>query len=117
MKVKGVDPVRRDTPPLIKRAWEIAIEELSKANTAEELGERVLRALDEIKILRKEILGGSIRLEDLVITRGRGEEVIQVIMHKDFYQAVDRRGYSPKYYLERLESLEKLLLYILNKLR
>jgi len=116
MKVKGVDPVRRDTPPLIKRAWETAIEELSKANTAEELGERVLKALDEIKILRKEILRGSIRLEDLVITRGKGEEVMQVIMHKDFYQAADRRGYSPKYYSERLESLEKLLLYILNRL-
>lgn len=117
MKVKGVDPVRRDTPPIIKRAWETAIEELSKADTAEELGERVLKALDGMKILRKEILEGSIRLEDLVITRGKGGEVVQVIMHRGFYQAVDRGGYSPKYYLKRLEGLEKLLLYILNRLQ
>ncbi|MDT7889516.1 MAG: hypothetical protein RQ885_11150 [Desulfurococcales archaeon] len=44
-----------------------------------------------------------------MITRGRGDEIVQTIMHRRFYQAIEKRGYSSKYYLERLSSLEKLL--------
>ncbi|MEM1611073.1 MAG: DNA polymerase domain-containing protein [Sulfolobales archaeon] len=114
MKIKGVEPVRRDTPPIVKKAWIKAIDILSKADTEEELRQKAIEALDELKNIEKTILNGSAPPEELVITRTRGDEDIQIIRHRRFYPATSKRGYSPRYYLERLEGLKKLLLYIIQ---
>jgi len=111
-KIKGVELIRRDTPPIVKKAWIKAIEALSKADTEKELRERAIEALEEFKTVEKTILSGSAPLEELVITRTKEEEITQVIRHRRFYPATSKRGYSPRYYLKRLESLKKLLLYI-----
>jgi DNA polymerase I len=111
-KIKGIELIRRDTPPIVKKAWIKAIEALSKADTEKELRERAIEALEEFKTVEKTILSGSAPLEELVITRTKEEEIIQVIRHRRFYPATSKRGYSPRYYLKRLESLKKLLLYI-----
>jgi len=116
IKVKGVDPVRADTPPVIKRIWMEALEILSGADTPGELRSKALEALEKLGAAVEEIALGSIAKEDLVITRSIGGEIAQVIRHRKFYEAYAPRGYSPGYYIRRLENLKRILRYIVEKL-
>jgi DNA polymerase-2 len=69
LKVRGVMVRRRDTPELIRRAQGEMLDEVAKAEDAEEFRERIPEALSVIPKYAGDLLGFRARVEDLAIYR------------------------------------------------
>ena len=69
IKVKGIELVRRDTPPLIKRFQREAINILSKADNLDELSQYIKKVLSLHSKYKAKIVDGEVSIEDLLITK------------------------------------------------
>lgn len=69
IKVKGIELVRRDTPPLIKRFQREAIEILSKANDTKELSKYTKYVLEKHAQYKAKLMRGDVHIKDLLITK------------------------------------------------
>lgn len=115
LKVKGLDPVRRDTPKLVRDAWMDALTILEKADTPDRLLEAVDEAAEVVEAYRRRIRLGDVDPRDLVVARrsGSGLGYVHVIRGpRRFYMAHKFRGYSANYYMGRLDRILEFLNYI-----
>jgi DNA polymerase, archaea type len=69
VKVRGIEVRRRDTPKYIFDAQTDIIKELSTANNAAELYQRIPQALNVVRAYRQKLLDNEIPVWDLVITK------------------------------------------------
>ena len=89
IKVRGIEAVRRDTPPFIKDAQMEIIESLAKASNSEEFRAKIR---DSVNVLRRHVeklMMGDVDLHDLVIARRLSMDPDSYV--HDVFQAVAAR--------------------------
>lgn len=138
LKVKGLYTVRRDTPPLIKKAqWE-ALETLASADTPGRLLEAARQTLRVYEKYKRLIETGKAPIEELAITRrihkqtsSRNSPVRRISLRLGYtplqlkyvvapgkvYVALEEwpETYDKKYYLELLKKAYREILAPINK--
>jgi DNA polymerase elongation subunit (family B) len=75
LKVRGLACRRRDTPPLVRRAQEALLAKLAEAGTPADLLARKPELMEMAEGFRQRLREGSIRPQDLVITRVLSQKV------------------------------------------
>ena len=78
IKVRGIEAVRRDTPPFIKRAQMDMIKVLAKASNSEAFMKRVPEAVEVLRSYVERLKKRDIDVPDLIIAK-------QLSMHPDRY--------------------------------
>jgi len=78
VKVRGIEAVRRDTPPFIKRAQMDMIRVLAKAPNSEAFVERIPESLEVLRSYVERLRRGDVDVQDLIIAK-------QLSMHPERY--------------------------------
>jgi DNA polymerase-2 len=69
IKIRGLEIRRRDTPRFVYDAQKEMIEVLSSANNSKQFFEKILEALEIVRVYRQKLLSGEIPIWNLVVTK------------------------------------------------
>jgi DNA polymerase I len=141
LKIKGIEAIRRDTPPFIAETQYKALKLLSLGNTPEALYKQCLEALKLYREAADKLIDGDVEPGKLVITRrvgrnwweyrGKGPaiyaakkikakegDVIKYIVYNGEGYPVEKnfRGYDVKYYLDALARSRAPIDFIISRL-
>jgi len=97
MKIRGIEVRKHDTPEFINQMQDSILQELKKANNAEEFKECIPRALDIIRRTAKELMDDKVSLRDLILTKVVTKKLDDYVVLNNTVAALkqmQKRGFS-----------------------